>query len=358
MTLFAPSIKKKDIGDFFQKMSLLLDTGYDACSAAKLLSYKPPDAKRLDKSADALRRVAELLLPDLEEGFQLHEAMESNPKYFREYSSQIEVGESSGKTAEVMLRIYEQIKNSGNIMERLRGALTYPIIVLALTFGVAIYLFTNVVPNMLSMLSEISTESVPATTRLVMNIGEFLKAYGIYIGSILLILVILGVVYAKTIGRMTVAFIETRVPLIGKIIQNNSMAAFFRNWQQMALAGAEMAVSLRSAAEAAPNDFIRAELISAQEDYADNGVACYEALRPVFCIRELELQTIQVAMESNKLGRTLGILADDRELEANRSVNALTTAINPIMLVIVGIIVGVLVLAIYQPIISVSSAIT
>lgn len=79
-------------------------------------------------------------------------------------------------------------------------------------------------------------------------------------------------------------------------------------------------------------------------------------LRDVEVIRELELQTIQVAMEGDKLTRTLGILGEGRELEATKSINAMTSAINPIMMLIVGAVVGVLVMSIYGPIISVSSS--
>jgi type II secretory pathway component PulF len=75
-------------------------------------------------------------------------------------------------------------------------------------------------------------------------------------------------------------------------------------------------------------------------------------------MRALEIQTIRVAMEGNKLAKTLGILAEDREVEATKSIDAMTAAINPLMMVIVGAVVGVLVLSVYQPIISVSSSLT
>ena len=98
-------------------------------------------------------------------------------------------------------------------------------------------------------------------------------------------------------------------------------------------------------------------MTEARDDYAENGIQAYEAIRPVFCTRELELQTIQVAMETDNLANTLAVLAADREYEANKAVKALTSAINPIMMLIVGAIVGVLVLAIYGPIVSISTSI-
>lgn len=357
MTLFGPSVKKSDIADFCQKLSMLLETGYDACSAVELLSYKPEGKKKLDKSADGIRAVAALLLPDLKEGFPLYEAMGGHPKYFGEYVNQVEVGELSGKTAEVLLRISDQIKNASKIMSKLRSALAYPVFTMVFAFGAAFYLFTSVVPDMLDMLSSVGATEMPATTQLVMNIGEWLKANGV-----MLIILIGGgvgflVVYGKTIGKHTMARLATTVPLIGKVVQNNAMTMFFKNWQQMILAGAEMSIALKSAAESVPNLYVRRILMDARNDYAENGVQVFEALRVVSTMRELELQTIQVALEGDRLAKVLGVLAEDREFEATRSVNAMTAAINPIMMLVVGLIVGVLVLSIYEPIMSVSSAI-
>lgn len=350
------SIKKNDLADFFQKMSMLLDAGYDACSAVTLLAAKPPEGKKHDRSADGIRSVAELLLPSLSEGFSLHEAMNLYPKYFDTYVNQVEVGGSAGKTGEVLNRISEQIKNANKIMGKLKSALSYPVIVLVFTFGAAAYLFTSVIPDMLNMLMSVGVTELPKTTQLVMSIGDWMKSNGVVLGIFLFGSIGFLVVYSKTIGMMSMSRLSTELPLIGKVIQNNAMVLFFRNWQQMVLAGAEMSVALKSAADSVQNHYIHRVLLDAQIEYQENGIPAFEALRPVFCMRELEIQTIQVAMEGNKLGRTLGILADDREFEATKSINSMTAAINPIMMAVVGLIVGVLVLSVYQPIISVSSS--
>lgn len=355
LSLFT-SIKKKDLADFFQKMSMLLDAGYDACSAVTLLAAKPPEGKKHDKTADGIRSVATLLLPSLSEGFSLHESMALYPKYFETYVNQVEVGEAAGKTGDVLNRISDQIKNANKIMGKLKSALAYPVMVLVFTFGASAYLFTSVIPDMLDMLTDIGVAELPATTQLVMNVGDWMKQNGLVLGLLLGGGIGFLVVYSKTVGKMSMSRISTGLPLIGKVIQNNAMVLFFRNWQQMILAGAEMSVALKSAADSVTNLYIHRVLTDAQKEYQENGIPVFEALRPVFCMRELEIQTIQVAMEGNKLGKTLGILADDREFEATKSINAMTSAINPIMMAVVGAIVGVLVLSVYQPIISVSSS--
>jgi type IV pilus assembly protein PilC len=347
-------IHKKDLAEFFQKMSMLLDTGYDICSAAELLSLTT-GKKSHDHSADGVRKVANLLLPSLREGFQLHEAMANHPKQFAQYTKQVQVGEESEKLVEVTQRISDEIKNSTKIMNKLKSALAYPAFVLVFTVGVAIYLFTSVVPNIISMLAEVGSTEIPATTQLVMNFGDFLRSYGLIVFGTLALIIGVLVVYGKTAGQVQMAQLSTHVPFLGKIVQNNSMSIFFKNWQQMILAGAEMSIALESAAEAVGNKYIKRQLEYSYENYTENGVPVYEALKNVSCIRELELQTLMVAIEGNKIGRTLGILAEDREYEAQKGINAFTAAVNPILLIIVGIIVAIIVLAIYQPIIAISS---
>ena len=356
MDLLKRSIKKKDIADFCQKMSLLLDAGYDVCSAAEVLAMKP-SGKQKDHSADGLREVATILLPELKEGFPLYEAMKAHKKHFGVYINQIEVGEKAGKTGEVLLRISEQIRNASNIMNKLKGAMAYPVFVLIFTLSVAFYLFTNVIPDMLGMLADVGAKETPATTKLVIAFGEWTKAHGFSLFIILAIIIICLVVYSKTIGKKTMAKFYTKIPLLGKVIINNAMTTFFKNWQQMILAGAEMSVSLQSAAQSIPNLYLQEVMLHVSMDYAQNGVQVHEALRNAPCIRELESKTVQVSMEGENLARVLGILAADREYEANRSVNAVTAALNPILLILVGIVVGILVLSIYEPIMSVSSAI-
>lgn len=357
MTILGPSIKKKDLSDFFQKMAMLLDTGYDSCSAVELLAFRKEGEKKKDHSADGVRAVAKLLLPSLEEGVHLHEAMNEYPKYFLAYSNQVEVGENSGRTAEVLQRISDQIKNESKITAKLKSALTYPAFVLFFTLCVAMYLFTNVVPEMLSMLASIGATQIPATTQMVMNIGTWFKEHGVTLGILLVLLITFLVIYGKTSGRDTYARLATSVPLVGKIVVHNSMMIFYRSWQQMIFAGAEMSLALSSASESAPNFYIRRLLTEAQRDYEENGIPVFEALKSVYCARELELQTIEVALQGDdKLTRVLGVLAEDREYEANRAIQTLTSAINPILMIIVGSIVAVLVFSIYEPIINVSSA--
>ena len=125
----------------------------------------------------------------------------------------------------------------------------------------------------------------------------------------------------------------------------------------MLLAGAEMSIAMKTAVDSVGNLYIRGQFINAWRAYSEEGIPVNETLEQVDAMREMEIQTIQVAVSSGSIGQILGVLAEDREFEAERAINRLTAAVNPILMAIVGLIVGVLVMAIYGPIISVTDAI-
>lgn len=352
MSLTWPNVRKKDIGEFMQKTAVLLDVGYDSCSAVAMLAT--PGQKKKDKSTDGIRRVATLLLPSLREGTTLHEAMKKH-NCFREYVPQIQVGEKSGTTGEVLLRISEQIKNADNLMTKLKGTFAYPIFTLAIAIIATAYLFTNVIPDMLTSFLDFGGMELPKSTMLVLAFGDWIELHGAKVVTIFVAVLVVWLLYSRTVGRVTNAHIHIKLPLIGRLLVNISLGTFYRNWQQMLIAGAEMSIAMKTAAESVPNLYLRGLLRKAREDYADNGIPVQDALREIPVISEIELQTIYVAIEGNKLARTLGILSEDREFEVNNSINIIMSAMNPIMTIIVGVIVGFVVMAVYEPVINFSS---
>ena len=356
-SLFSGSfIGKKDLADFFQKMAMLIEAGYDTTSSCELILRRK---NKKDHSADKIRGVAELLVSTLREGFSLHEAMEKHPRVFSKYVNQVAVGEMSGNTAEVLNRICTQIREGGNMAAKIRGALVYPITVLGITIIAGIYLFTQVMPQMLEMITELTPESeLPWTTRAIIATGDWLKAYGIQVAIIAVLAIIVFTIYAKTIGRRPVSKLVAHMPIVGKIVQNTNMASYYVNWEQMIAAGAEMSIALQSAVDAIGNLDMRLCFQAAQAEYANSGVSISESLEKISYIQEMEVQTIEIALNAGGISKSLKLLAEDREREAERSLDRLTAAISPILIGIVGIIVGIVVMAVYAPITSVANSIS
>lgn len=347
-------IRKKDVGNFFQKLSFLINAGNDVTRSVQILAIK--ESKVRDRSGDGIRNVANKILPDLEEGFPLHEAMEGGGKHFKQFIKQMEVGERTGRVGEVCARIANQIKNESKLTQKLTSAMTYPAIIITLTVGVAIYLFSSVVPDILQMLAEIGSVEVPPVTQFMMNLGDFLLTNYLTIFLVLALAIVSFVVYSKTIGRVAVARMVTHIPFVGKILLNMGMQTFFQNYFEMIEAGAEMSESLYTAADSVQNLFMHERLMIAQIDFEKNGMPVHEVLRKnVPFVREIEIQSLMVALDTEHAAQMLQILAEDREYEAEQSIAAFTTAINPILLVFCGVIVGATVLAVYEPIINVAN---
>lgn len=170
------------------------------------------------------------------------------PKYFETYVNQVEVGEAAGKTGDVLNRISDQIKNANKIMGKLKSALAYPVMVLVFTFGASAYLFTSVIPDMLDMLTDIGVAELPATTQLVMNVGRLdeTERSG-FRSSAWRRYWIPGRLFQNRRHDVDVENLD-RVAIDWEGHSEQRHGSFFRNWQQMILAGAEMSVALKSAA--------------------------------------------------------------------------------------------------------------
>ena len=224
-------VDQNALAEFAQKLAMLLEAGYDECNACEMLAERTN--KRKDRSTDGIVRVAELLLPELREGFSLSESMKKHPRQFSSIIKQVEIGEKSGRLSAVLKRICAQLKSAGKLRARLNNAMAYPIAVLLFTFGAAWYLFSTVVPDLLKMLKQVGVSNVPEVTRIVMDAAEWFQIHKMTVLIVFLSAVLIIWLYARTIGRATMSALVCRLPLIGHVIQHNAMAIFFRSWEDV-----------------------------------------------------------------------------------------------------------------------------
>ena len=252
MDIFTPKVKKEHIAIFLENMSFLIGCGYTAYDAAHWII--DPGGKKRDSESRAVRVVGSSIIDSLSEGFTLSTAMLRSPKYFGDYAKQIEAAEESGQVAEVLDQIVSSIRESAGLTQKLKSAMTYPIIVLSITFGVAWYLFSYVIPNILGMLTDVTgTESIPPTTQLVMNITDWMKQYGLALLFLIASIVVLTLFLAN--GPLKWAFhrMYTRMPLIGKISLASNVTSWMSSMKYMLQAGAPMASALSTAADSIKN---------------------------------------------------------------------------------------------------------
>ena len=356
MDIFTPKVKKEHIAIFLENMSFLIGCGYTAYDAAHWII--DPGGKKRDSESRAVRVVGSSIIDSLSEGFTLSTAMLRSPKYFGDYAKQIEAAEESGQVAEVLDQIVSSIRESAGLTQKLKSAMTYPIIVLSITFGVAWYLFSYVIPNILGMLTDVTgTESIPPTTQLVMNITDWMKQYGLALLFLIASIVVLTLFLAN--GPLKWAFhrMYTRMPLIGKISLASNVTSWMSSMKYMLQAGAPMASALSTAADSIKNVYMRDQAREAYVLFATTGTAVADALSKCAFFTAMELGTINIGMESGEIVEVLNRLSQRRKEEAEKAISAFIAALNPIIICILGVIVGVIVMSVYGPLINITQSI-
>lgn len=353
MDIFTPRVKKEHIAIFLENMSFLIGCGYTAYDAAHWIV--DPGGRKRDKEARAVRAVGMTIIDSLSEGFTLSTAMLRNPKYFGDYAKQIEAAEESGQVAEVLDQIVTSIRESESLTQKIKSAMTYPIIVLSVTFGVAWYLFSFVIPDILGMLTDVTgTESVPPTTKLVMSITDWMKQYGLSVLLLLIGLIVLLVFLAKGPLKWFFHRLYTRLPLIGKITLASNVTSWMASMRYMLQAGAPMANALATASDSIKNVYMKHQAREAYVLFATAGTAVADALAKCSFFTAMELGTINIGLESGEIVEVLRRLAQRRKEEADKAISAFIAALNPLIICILGIIVGVIVMSVYGPLINIT----
>lgn len=357
MTLFQPRFKKKHLAIIFEQISFLLSCGYNSYDAVFTICETAKSKKR-DKENASVRFLGEKLLKDLSEGYSLSMAMARNPQYFEEYAKQVEAGEESDRVVQVLEQISLSIREDSNLKHKIRSAMIYPIAVLTITFAVAWYLFSFVIPDVLDMLVDVGAGTVPPMTAFVMGITDWLKIYAIPLVFIVIAIVLLIVFLAKGPLKKTFHRMYIKLPLISKISLASNVCAWMQSMRFMIAAGSPMATAMSAAADSMVNTALRKQANDAYYLHASSGIPVGDALKECTFLSGLELGTINIGLESGRVVEVLKLLAQRKKEETEKAIQAFTTMLNPIVICILGVIVGVIMMSVYGPLIGVTSMIT
>lgn len=328
MTLFQPKIKKNDVAIFLENLSFLLSCGYTSYDAVYWVCEST--SHKRDKESRRVQIIGRALLRDLSEGFALSTAMIHNPVYFGDYAKQVEAAEESGQVAEVLDQIVTNIRESGDLKHKIRSAMMYPIIVLTITIGIAWYLFSFVIPDILDMLTSVGGGDTPGMTQVIMNITNWMSVYAIPLILVVIAAILVLIVLAKGPFKMPAHRLYTKMPLISKISLASNVCTWMQSMRYMLYAGSPMANALSTAADSMTNIALKKEANEAASIYSNSGVAVATALSKCSFLTAMELSTINIGLEAGRITEVLQRLADRRKHETEKAITAFTTALNPI----------------------------
>ena len=299
-----------------------------------------------------LQSVVQEISAAVEGGKSLSDSFAKHPHVFDEvFISLIAAGELSGTLDDSLNRVANQQEKDAATMSKIKGALTYPVIVLVVIFGVLAFMLLTVVPQVEKLYEDLN-KPLPLLTQIMVNAASFLVSFW----WVVIIVVGLGgyffAQYLKTeSGIRFVDNVKLKVPIFGKMFQKLYMARFARTGQTLLSTGVSMLDMLKVTSRAINNSVVSVSINRATEK-VQGGKALSTALEPEAVILSLVPQMIKIGEQSGRIDEMMGKVAQVYEDELDEQIRTISTAIEPVLMVILAVVAGSMVGAILLPIYS------
>jgi type II secretory pathway component PulF len=335
---------------FTSELSDLLEAGMTLGAALNCLaSQGEPDSPQNIIAGDLRDRIIR--------GEQLSTAVTAHPQTFPAlYGNMIRAGEASGAMIEILRRLVEHYERNESMQSKIKSAMTYPIVVLILGVITVAFTMTYVLPQFKKIFDSMGA-ALPLPTRILMGTSEFMMKYGIF----LIFLAIAGLVmlkrYIKTPeGRLKLDRIKLRAPLIKGIIACGAFSSLAYTMKTLLSNGVNVLQALKIAEETCGNQVIANALRNARERVTD-GTSISGPLAQSKVFPRLMTDMLSVGEQSGDMPSSLGHIGRRYETEMDRNIKIFTNALEPILIVVIGGIVGFVAISILMAVFKVTSAI-
>ena len=336
-------VKLNDLVVFTRQFTTMINAGLPIVRALYVLSEQTSN-KKLKETLDDVRK-------EVEAGLALSEALEKHPKVFsRLYTEMVRAGEIGGILDDVFLRVAGQLEKDQELRRKVKSALTYPIVVLVLAILAASFMLIFIVPIFAQMFEDLGG-TLPLPTRIAMGLSDVMTSiWGVLVYAGMIGGVIFFLRWRKTEnGRKAVDPAMLKIPArIGDIVQKVALARFARTLGTLSAAGVPILQSLEITATSSGNYVIEKALLKSREAIRE-GLPIYQPLESEWVFPPMVTRMIAVGEETGDIDGMLAKIAQFYESEVDAAVKALTSIIEPLMIVVVGAIVGGIIIAMYLP---------
>ena len=343
-------IKSSDIAIFTRQLATMMKAGVPLVQSFDIV------AEGLEN--EGMRELVTGIKTDVAAGGGLAASLAKHPKYFDElFCSLVGSGENSG-TLEVMLdRVATYKEKTEALRAKIKKAMTYPIAVIVVAIVVTGILLVKVVPTFAETFKGFGAD-LPGFTLFVLRISEFMQAYWFIF---LLGVMIAGWCYSQAMLRSKkfrdrIDALSLKLPIIGGIVHDSVVARFSRTLSTTFAAGVPLVEALESTAGAAGNAIYSAAIFQIRDDVT-SGTSLYQSIRATGLFPTMLLQMTSIGEESGSLDEMLGKVADQYETMVDDAVDNLSSLMEPLIMSILGVLIGGLMIAMYLPIFMLGSVI-
>lgn len=340
---FLTRVGHKTLVVFTRQLATMIDAGLPLVQCLELLSQQEPDRN--------FQKVIISVKSSVEAGSTFAEALKKHPKVFDElYCNLVAAGEMGGILDTILNRLAAYAEKAMKLRSRIKSALKYPIVVFFVAIGITILMLVKVIPTFAGMFKSMGKRELPAITQAVMDASNFTIAnlHWILLG---LTGLIIGFIWLRRWepGRRVLDRISLHVPIFGDLIRKAAVAKFTRTLGTLVASGVPILDALDIVAKTSGNKVVEEGIIYTREKIAE-GKSIAGPLAEMKVFPHMVVQMIAVGESTGAMDVMLGKIADFYDDEVDQSVEALTSLIEPLIMVVLGGLIGFLLLAMYMPI--------
>ncbi len=343
-------IKTKELVVFTRQFATMIDAGLPLVQCLDILASQQQNKE--------FQKVLFDVKASVEEGSTLADALRKHPKVFDAlFVNLIAAGEVGGILDTILNRLSAFMEKAEKLKSKIKGALTYPVVVIVIAALVVSGLLIWVVPIFEDMFSSFG-KALPAPTQLVVNMSDFLRSsWYILLGALALTLVGLSQFYKTRKGRRIMDGLFLKMPVFGDLLKKTAVARFTRTLGTMLSSGVPILEALEIVAKTAGNVVVEEAVMRARASISE-GKTLAEPLAQTKVFPPMVTQMITVGESTGAMDTMLSKIADFYEDEVDAAVEALTSLIEPMLMAFLGVVVGGLVIALYLPIFQLAGAVT
>ena len=336
-------VKASDLVVFTRQLSTMINAGLPIVRSLHIL-FEQTQNEKLKRTIFEVRR-------DVEAGLALSEALDKHPEVFSQlYVEMVRAGEIGGMLDGVLLRVADQLENDQDLKRKIRAAMVYPAVVLAFAIFTASFLLIFIVPIFAGLFEELGG-TLPLPTRIVMAISDILASvFGVFVYAGIGLAVYMFFRWKQTEhGRRMWGRVSLRIPMkIGDVVQKVALARFARTLGTLSAAGVPILQAIEITATSSGNWVIENALLKSR-DAVREGIPIYKPLEEEPVFPPMVTRMIAVGEETGDVDGMLAKIGEFYDSEVEAAVKALTSIIEPIMIIVVGAIVGAIVISMYLP---------
>lgn len=335
-------VKRSETYIFTRQLASLIKSGVPLLQVLEVIARQTKNKAFVNAIEDIMQGVRN--------GRALSDCLADYPQIFSMlYVSMVRAGEESGHLREMLSRMAEYQKSQEEIVSKVRSAMAYPVFMLVIGIATVIFILTFVMPKISVMFKDLG-QSLPWPTQVVLSVSQMMRSSGIWGGCALLILVVMIRYWSQTQrGRVALSQTVLMIPFVRTFCIRMDMARFCRSLSLLLQSGLPILRAIEVAVPTLDNNFVKRDILLCVQGLTA-GDSLGTCLKQSNIIPEMTSQLIAVGEESGSLIDSLTDIADSYEQEINETTKLMTTLLEPVMILSIGLVIGFIVFAMLLPI--------